>query len=67
MAIEWRLYTHQKGMHWMGRSYVWITCPFCATVVKAYMAESEKRCPTCGAVHCGYHHSSRREVPDEIP
>ena len=38
----------------MGRSSIDISCPFCKTVVEAYLwslAGSGKRCPGCGAKH----------------
>jgi hypothetical protein len=39
-----------------GRSYCYVTCPFCGESVKAHiwsLAGSGKRCP-CGAVHGNY-------------
>ncbi len=38
----------------VGRSYCYITCPFCNTEVKAYiwsLSGCGKRCPGCGALH----------------
>lgn len=49
---------HQRsGTHrGVGRSYCYITCPFCSTTVRAYiwsLAGVGKRCPGCGALHAG--------------
>lgn len=45
----------QKGYYSQanGRSYTYITCPFCGEVVKAYiwsLCGGGKKCP-CGALH----------------
>lgn len=40
-----------------GRSYFYITCPYCSTEVKAYiwsLAGGGKRCPGCKAMHTNY-------------
>lgn len=53
---EVREHRSVPGPSTMGRSIVWITCPFCGTEVTAYLwslAGSGKRCP-CGAKHNGY-------------
>ena len=51
---EDRVHDRYRGRSAMGRSTVWITCPFCDTKVEAYiwsLAGSGKRCPGCGAIH----------------
>jgi hypothetical protein len=51
----------------MGRSYIWITCPWCSEEFKAYkwsLAGSGKRCPKCGAMHA---HFGYAYPPKEIP
>lgn len=40
-----------------GTANVQVRCPFCSTVVKAYiwsMAGGGKKCPGCGAIHTGH-------------
>lgn len=48
-----------------GRSYCFITCPFCKTEVKAFvwsLAGGGKRCP-CGALHANLGLTYRRKKP----
>ena len=51
-----REHTRTDGRSSVGRSVVYITCPFCGEECTAYMwslAGSGKRC-TCGAKHTAY-------------
>ena len=53
---ELRPYTRTAAVSVFGRSYCYITCPYCNAEVKAYiwsLCGGGKRCP-CGAVHGGY-------------
>jgi hypothetical protein len=54
----------RSGVHLAsrGRSYCYITCPFCNAEVKAYvwsLAGGGKRCP-CGALHGNYGTSTKK-------
>jgi hypothetical protein len=47
----------RPGISQMGRSYHYITCPFCDTEVQAFtwsLCGSGKLCPECGAIHTGF-------------
>ena len=61
---ETRIYTYRSGASLMGRSYIYITCPFCGQEVKAYiwsLAGSGKKCP-CGAKHTWLGGYSTKEI-----
>lgn len=50
--VEERRYTSTSGPSTMGRSVVYLTCPFCNAEVKACLwslAGSGKRCTRCSA------------------
>ena len=53
-----------------GRSYCYITCPFCGQDVKAFiwsLCGGGKRCP-CGALHCSNGVTyKKKEKADETP
>lgn len=54
--VERREWTGTLGPSTMGRSIVYITCPFCKTEVTAYqwsLSGGGKRCP-CGALFGAY-------------
>lgn len=53
MKEESRQYKWSPGRSEMGRSSIYITCPFCSVVVEAFvwsLAGSGKKC-ACGAIH----------------
>ena len=52
--IQERKYTYRPGASEMGRSYIYIRCPFCEAETKAYiwsLAGSGKKCQNCNAIH----------------
>ena len=54
---EEREHTRTDGPSSVGRTVVYIDCPFCHTEVKAYLwslSGGGKRCPGCGAKHNAY-------------
>lgn len=54
MTASARFYTHRPGVSRMGRSTIYITCPWCGNEFVAYLwslAGSGKRCPVCKALH----------------
>ena len=75
--LDKRIYTYTSGARLMGRSYIYILCPFCGTRVRAYiwsLAGSGKKC-LCGAKHTqlgGYSiketdvKKTKREIEDVI-
>ena len=63
---ERRGYTYTDGQSTMGRAEMFITCPFCGQLVKAYrwsLAGCGKRCP-CGALH-SYYGFSDKEIEED--
>lgn len=60
---EQRPYTREGNYSQMGKSYTYITCPFCNDTVKAYiwsLAGSGKKC-TCGVLHGSYGWSMKKK------
>ncbi len=48
-----------------GRSWCYITCPFCHERAKTYiwsLAGGGKRCPGCGAIHTPYGNTYNRRA-----
>ena len=53
--VERREYQRTATVSVFGRSYCYITCPFCRCDVKAFiwsLSGGGKRCSGCGALHC---------------
>lgn len=62
---EARPHTRRAGRSEMGRSYDYITCPFCQVEVKVYLwslAGSGKKCP-CGAKHSHFGFTLKDKTP----
>jgi len=52
-----KTWEYTDGDHVMGRSWIWIICPWCGKGFKAYiwsLAGCGKRCPGCNAMHTHY-------------
>jgi len=50
-------YTSTRGLAQHGKSYIYITCPFCSTKVRAFiwsLSGGGKKCPECKAIHTSY-------------
>ena len=57
VAMENREHTRTATYSRVGRSFCYITCPFCGHEVRAYiwsLAGCGKRCPGCGAIHTNF-------------
>lgn len=63
---ETRKYRVLRGISEMGKSRIYLECPYCQTKVWGYlwsMAGSGKKCPGCGAIHTMF--GSVKESSDE--
>ena len=64
MSEERKKYTYRMGTSDVGRTVIYITCPFCGVETKAYLwslAGSGKRCQ-CGAKHTYFNSDTIREA-----
>lgn len=62
--MEEKVYERTESVRQHGRSYCFITCPFCNTEAKAFiwsLCGGGKRCPKCEALHNGYGSSIKKK------
>lgn len=65
--METKTHTRTATVSTFGRSYCYITCPFCSAVVKAYIWSlngSGKKC-NCGALHGGWGQTIKNYKPEK--